>query len=88
MNRRIVCAALYYAAAGGITVIGPRHFDSTMHRQIRLMNLVNTHCEEGFIDQHGSFLNRVDARKIAVAADQIIRRVGGDELKLYSENLY
>lgn len=44
--------------------------------------------DEGFIDQFGNFLTREEAHVIAVKQNQIIRRCGGDESRLYSENLY
>jgi hypothetical protein len=44
--------------------------------------------EQGFIDQHGVFMTREEAWIVAEAACQIIRRVGGDGARLYSENLY
>jgi hypothetical protein len=44
--------------------------------------------EQGFIDQLGVFLTRQEAFAIASERGQIKRRVGGDEGKLFSENLY
>ena len=72
-TQRIVCAAIR-APSGKITL------------QIR-------HCappryKQGFVDQFGTFLTREEAWKVAIEAHQIIRRVGGDEGRLYSENLY
>lgn len=46
---------------------------------------------QGFVDQRGVFLTRTEAWSIALAAGQIIRRVGGNDTDggtLYSENLY
>lgn len=97
-HRRIVCAANREAGTD-LHITGPRHWDGTMTAQF---HMVKGHCEEtlnripkfkeqGFIDQHGEFLNRQEAWKVAEAAGQIIRRVGGDEANggtLYSENLY
>lgn len=75
--------------------LGPRHFDPTMREHI------NTHVnagwtthrewrtsEQGFIDQWGTFLTREEALAVALAAGQRVRRCGGDETRLYSENLY
>jgi hypothetical protein len=45
-------------------------------------------AEQGFINQRGEFLTRKQAWVIAFNANQIIRRVGGDEGVLYSENLF
>ena len=47
--------------------------------------------EQGFIDRFSKFHNREEAWKIAEAAGQIRRRVGGDTINggtLFSENLY
>ena len=44
--------------------------------------------EQGFIDQHGHFYTREEAWIIAVRNNQITRRGGWPEGRLYSENLY
>jgi len=87
-NTRIVCAAIRDNA--GRIICGPRHYDLTMHKTLSYM-----HClqppklwEQGFIDQNGKFYSRKEAFVIASAAGQIIRRCGGDDGVLYSENLY
>ena len=88
-GRRVVSAALAYK---NLLILGPRHFDATMHKQIdqsRCAGLVaGRSWEEGFVDQYGVFMTREEAWIVAEAAGQIIRRVGGDGIKLYSENLY
>tara|TARA_R110000765_G_scaffold67960_1_gene131423 strand:+ start:384 stop:605 length:222 start_codon:yes stop_codon:yes gene_type:complete len=43
---------------------------------------------QGFIDQFGQFLTREEAHVIAKKNGQIVKRCGGDEKTLYSENLY
>jgi hypothetical protein len=46
---------------------------------------------QGFVDQHGVFMDRNESWIVAAAADQINHRVGGDSMDggtLYSENLY
>lgn len=51
----------------------------------------NWRWEQGFVDHHGIYLDRQEAWKVAEAAGQIVRRVGGDTVKggtPYSENLY
>lgn len=85
-NSRIVCAALFSKDGYGIVAVGPRHFDATMHRQLPDGGGRNT--EQGFIDQHGTFFTREQAWIIAESNGQIIKRVGGDEGRLFSENLY
>lgn len=93
--KRIVCAATTFKVRGKTVVVpSPRHFDLTMHAVVDAMfNDHKRHYEEdqGFIDQHGTFYRRLDAWKIAEAAGQIVRRVGGDGPEgsgLFSENLY
>lgn len=91
--RRVVCAA---NRLGRIIVLGARHFDWMMHEQIALLEQVDEtldsnvahHWEQGFIDQKGEFMTRQEAWIVAEAAGQIIRRVGGDGEKLFSENIY
>jgi hypothetical protein len=94
--RRIVCAAMKHNVTGTI-IVGPRHFDKTMHMQIERCG-GSAHwkalCEDGFIDQFGEFHNRQVSWLIAREAGQIWRVVGSqsDTLEgyddLYSENLY
>jgi hypothetical protein len=42
----------------------------------------------GFMTDTGRFVDREEAHTIAKAAGQIVRRCGGDEGTLYSENLW
>jgi len=89
-KRRIVCAAMINQ---GIIVLGARHYDKLMHEQIKLLKKSggswNKAIEiQGFIDQWDNFINREDALIVALAAGQRIKRCGGDENRLYSENLY
>lgn len=92
---RIVCAANKYLISLGdasfeIMLIGARHWDSCMRDQFkRLVYKVDRETEEqGFIDQYGKFYTRQEAFVIADENNQIIRRVGGDNGNLFSENLY
>jgi len=88
MDRQIVCAAI--RNKDGRIICGSRHYDGIMHSQILASNddwAKNT-VEQGFIDQRGIFLTRQEAYIIAKEANQIKRRVGGDNEKLFSENLY
>jgi len=89
----IVCAGNINAL--GQLVIGPRHWDSTMRRQVELMRLNKAdermwyRAEQGFIDQFGRFHNREDAMLIARSNKQI--RFPDDMLSqtsLHSEDLY
>lgn len=89
MQQRIVCAANY---KDGFMLCGVRHWDQLMRAQFLLVHdRLSYQWEQGFIDNRGNFLTRQEAWKVAEAAGQIIRRVGGDEANggtLYSENLY
>jgi hypothetical protein len=59
-----------------------------MHAQLRAAGGERSVAEQGFVDQHGVFLTREEAMEIARAAGQIVRRCGGDSIRLFSENLY
>lgn len=83
---RIVCAA--NKLASGLIVCGARHHDKVMNAQIKAANETFVNEIQGFIDQHGVFYTRQEAWVIAEKNDQIIRRCGGDDGKLFSENLY
>ena len=87
MQPRIVCAANRYP--DGTVLLGARHWDSWMVQQARaLRKPVKPAPTQGFIDQFGNFYSREAAWEIAKAADQIVRRCGGDYGILFSENLY
>ena len=88
MEPRIVSAAMRNRF--GDIICSPRHFDMTAHRQVEARSDSETwyDAEQGFITQHGIFLNRKEAYFIAKQNNQIIRRCGGDEGVLFSENLY
>ncbi|MDN4573718.1 hypothetical protein DBB29_09035 [Pandoraea cepalis] len=86
--RRIVCAANRKRFTDEI-VLGIRHWDAFMRREVR--ETEGDPVDQGFIDQHGNFLSRTEAWKVAEATGQIIRRCGGDKADggtIYSENLY
>ena len=89
-QRRVVCAANRDKFSGDI-IIGVRHWDAFMHAQADAQCWCVGEHDQGFIDQFGAFMSRTEAWKVAEAAGQIIRRVGGDDADsgtLYSENLY
>lgn len=85
IGRRVVCAANRGYSNKQI-VLGVRHHDSIMNNQIDHSKHVV--WEQGFIDNKGNFLTREEAYTVAFDAGQIIRRCGGDEGRLFSENLY
>lgn len=73
IEQRIVCAA--NLAPDGTITLQVRHCAKPDERQ-------------GFIDNKGRWLSREDAFIVANNAGQIIQRVGGDDGKLFSENIY
>lgn len=87
LDLRVVCAALRHNS--GEILCGPRHFDGIMQARIAFDPFGHWRAaEQGFVDQRGNFLTREQAYLVAKAAGQIIRRCGGDEGTLFSENLY
>lgn len=95
MTRRIVCAAI--RAADGDVLLGIRHYSIDMHEQImqRLDGAKFKHRlgdDQGFVDQHGKYLNRRGAFNVAQAARQITDLLACcntlDGTELYSEGLY
>jgi len=93
----IVCSGNYYVFRSpmgtpfGIIVPGPRHYDGIMGPLVGLLRGKfgeELWSKQGFIDQHGRWYNREQARVLAEANNQL-RKVGGWPKKdLYSENLY
>jgi len=93
MKRKVVCAAVIYPSRPDVMLVGPRHFDMIMRNQYKKLfamgeALGEDESVEGFLDQYGDFLTREEAYVVAKEASQIIRRCGGDDKKLFSENLY
>ena len=87
IDRRVVCAAIRHDT--GRIICGPRHFDTIMHAQIKASIVPGwKNAEQGFVDQRGQWMTREEALHVALANDQIVRRVGGDDHELFSENLY
>lgn len=87
-QRRVVCAANRFP--DGTILIGARHWDPWMHQQAKQLGYtekVQGVTEQGFIDNQRNYLTREEAWIIANEAGQIIRRCGGDEGCLYSENI-
>jgi len=89
--QRVVCAACRY---DDVIVVGIRHLDPLMRQTMKAMYPdvekigIKFSRDQGFVDQFGNFLTRQEALVIANHNNQIHRRVGGDEHRLYSENLY
>lgn len=85
-QRLVVCAANRLKFTGEMA-IGPRHYDETMRGNMHGSDWGDP-VEQGFIDQWGKFMTREEAHAVATAAGQIRFRCGGDDGKLFSENLY
>lgn len=92
MTERIISAAIMVGGRTLICSLPPpaRHHD-IMEAAFKLGD---GYCEyfgddeQGFLTNAGRFVGRHEAHAIATAAGQIIRRCGGDERTLYSENLW
>lgn len=98
MTQRIVSAAnqFFIPQEDGdvkeLVICGARHYDRWMHKQLAAIDpnfSKNKYkCMQGFIDNEGNFLTREEAWIVAEREGQIRQRVGGDNPKLFSENLY
>lgn len=94
-ERRVVCAAI--RADDGSILTGIRHYSKDMVQQIEARKdgrkfIHRLDGDQGFIDQHGLFMSREEAYKVAEAAGQLRYPghcgQGVDGPKLYSEGLY
>lgn len=89
IQRRVVCAAV--RSPEGLVVCGPRHLDPSMRLVLMRLGVFAKDIggwEQGFVDQRGEFMSREEALRVAWNAGQVIRRCGGDDRQLFSENLY
>jgi len=83
----VVCAAI--KSPDGLIIPSPRHFDRTCVALLAALGIDNAQdWEQGFIDQHGTFLSRKLAHLIATRNSQIKRPSTYETNELYSENLY
>lgn len=88
-KQRIVCAAIKFP--DGTIILGARHWDPPMRKTYNALGMSRDTSgleQQGFVDQYQNFLTREEAWIIAYNAGQIVRRCGGDDGCLYSENLY
>ncbi len=89
-NRVVVCAA---CRKGETTLASARHFDYVMRSQIRALD-PRVHSagfdgwEQGFIDQHGEFMTRWEAYRVAKVSGQLNQERNISKDELYSEGLY
>ena len=87
-KRRVVCAANKFP--DGTIILGARHWDPLMRATFKKLYIDRHEAgleQQGFIDQYQNFMTREEAWVVAMEAGQIIRRVGGDDDCLYSENI-
>ena len=93
VTRRIVCAACLHT---GALIIGVRHWCPIMHMTAKKMGITKNSellskfsYVEGFIDQYGVFVDRVEAMQIVLASGQpfFAERNGGSGKELYSEGI-
>lgn len=87
--RSVVCAANKY---GDLVFVGVRHFCPVMQFNMRGHDIPALRKErgevQGFIDQHGVFMDRKEAAIVAKESGQLARY--GDNIPeiLFSEDLY
>lgn len=93
-HKRFV-AAVANKADDGTIFLGVRHFCPLMQQNIDNWMQVNaikgnprSNMDQGFVDQHGTFMDRKEAMIVAVAACQIKRSIGYDINELFSEHLH
>ena len=83
-KRQVVCAANRY---GDLIVLGVRHHCPIMNKTLDLLGIDGFTKEQGFVDQWGNYIDRVEALEVLKANGRFIRN--DDFLdELYSENLY
>jgi hypothetical protein len=88
-ERFVVCAANKY---GDLVFTGVRHFCPVMVFNMAHYDIPGLRKErgevQGFIDQHGVFMDRKEAAKVATAAGQLERYGDVKPEVLFSEDLY
>ncbi|WP_051241308.1 hypothetical protein [Vibrio litoralis] len=94
VERKVIAAACKY---GETIIVGVRHYDGVMHGQLKQMpqrglELVESRGDvvQGFIDNKGNFLDRVEALALVKESGQPFypNRNGGDGSELYSEGVW
>lgn len=77
----------------GVIFLGVRHGCPLMNASIRVHAALTGQSagrgmKQGFVDQHGTFMDRKEAMIVAVVRCQIKRSIGYDSDELYSEHLH
>jgi hypothetical protein len=87
IKNRVVMASAIISPYRDIIVIGKRHYDQEMQRQFDLLKIKKTAgWEQGFIDQHGVFMDRVEALHVAIVSGQLNGNMSKGQL--YSEDIF
>ena len=86
IERRVVCAA--NRLEDGLIICGARHWDQVMRSVADRIGWDDCKpSEQGFIDQWGNFMDRKEARMVAIENKQpLTDRLHSRDL--FSENLY
>lgn len=74
------------AVPGAIIMTGTRH--ANIYESIHRLKLDACGVVEGFMTSKDRFVNRVTAKQIAVAANQLIVPLEDTYTELYSEDIY
>lgn len=84
---KVVCAAI--RLEDGTIIAGARHWDTVMCGVVYKIKVRTKDAEQGFINQWGVFLDRVEALVVAKASGQPLdmERNGSTDM-LFSEGLY
>lgn len=94
VKRQIIAAACKY---GETIIVGVRHYDKIMTSQLRMfpedseVKMMNRgEVIQGFIDNHGNFLNRQEAMELVKSNGQPFYpiRNSGNGKELYSEGVW
>jgi len=98
MPKKSVCAAIWYKddknyraqpknIESGYVVCGRRHHNViALRRALTGLVTIRENSIQGFVTSLGRFVDRVEGNTIAIAANQVVGNVEGDEL--ISEDLY
>ena len=97
MQERILCAAIWFdngksypqqPVSTGIVLCGYRHYIilNQIYEIIGIIYKSTYKSKQGFLTSTGRFVDRIEAKQIAKAANQLVREYGDAEL--YSEDLY
>lgn len=82
-GRRVVCSAIRY---GKMIVCGVRHHDMLMNNVAMAVDPANIFdWEQGFVDNRGVWMDRIEALAVAQMAGQIVKKHNPVDI-LFSED--